>query len=56
LEANAAAAAEATKPHSGAKLQLAESETAQHAAAVAAAADALFKEEKPWAKMTPAER
>lgn len=47
---------EATKPHSGAKIQLAEHETASHAAAVAAAADALFKEEKPWAKMNPAER
>lgn len=29
---------------------------ADHAAALAAAANEMFKEEKPWAKMTPAER
>ena len=44
------------KPTAGAKLQISESETANHAAAVAAAADALFKEDKPWAKMSPAEK
>merc|ERR1712022_60554 len=53
---NEAAAVEATKPHSGAKIQLSENETLDHAKALAAAADAMFKEEKPWEKMTPAER
>lgn len=38
------------------KAAVPDSEMANHAAAVAAAANELFKEEKPWAKMTPAEK
>jgi len=51
-----AAAPQPARPAARKKLQVADTEIANHAAAVAAAASQLFPDDKPWAKMTKAER